>query len=306
MKAAAAMLAAGLVLVAAAGAARAWIKDDRNVHNFHYSTDVDGRVEEGSMEVDAKNSLESFRTGSRDGEVVEIHDFQIGITGIYFSGGGKCYIRSQIKAFHPGVEKVDRESSVFEMKDGILPVKSDDKSLIWVAAEEPLKDRSFLSSKILGLCGDRPIFWLHPTEPKAISLGRRKRRDARRSKRQYESGAHTPAPEDTSSPAVKNITAAEGTREEEDGGEASASAFNPENPYHRGHELEAGGLVFDPMLDHQGLCCMDCHRSYTHCERICEPLGGYWPWPYNYRGCRSACRIILPCRWWVARIMGIV
>uniref|UniRef100_A0AAY4DJ27 Leukocyte cell-derived chemotaxin 1 n=1 Tax=Denticeps clupeoides TaxID=299321 RepID=A0AAY4DJ27_9TELE len=270
MKAAAAMLAAGLVLVAAAGAARAWIKDDRNVHNFHYSTDVDGRVEEGSMEVDAKNSLESFRTGSRDGEVVEIHDFQI---GSIFNWRGKCYIRSQIKAFHPGVEKVDRESSVFEMKDGILPVKSDDKSLIWVAAEEPLKDRSFLSSKILGLCGDRPIFWLHPTD----------------------------------SPAVKNITAAEGTREEEDGGEASASAFNPENPYHqRGHELEAGGLVFDPMLDHQGLCCMDCHRSYTHCERICEPLGGYWPWPYNYRGCRSACRIILPCRWWVARIMGIV
>uniref|UniRef100_A0AAY4DJ91 Leukocyte cell-derived chemotaxin 1 n=1 Tax=Denticeps clupeoides TaxID=299321 RepID=A0AAY4DJ91_9TELE len=244
MKAAAAMLAAGLVLVAAAGAARAWIKDDRNVHNFHYSTDVDGRVEEGSMEVDAKNSLESFRTGSRDGEVVEIHDFQI---GSIFNWRGKCYIRSQIKAFHPGVEKVDRESSVFEMKDGILPVKSDDKSLIWVAAEEPLKDRSFLSSKILGLCGDRPIFWLHPTEPKENS---------------------------------KTLP--------------------------RGHELEAGGLVFDPMLDHQGLCCMDCHRSYTHCERICEPLGGYWPWPYNYRGCRSACRIILPCRWWVARIMGIV
>uniref|UniRef100_A0AAY4DJN1 Leukocyte cell-derived chemotaxin 1 n=1 Tax=Denticeps clupeoides TaxID=299321 RepID=A0AAY4DJN1_9TELE len=174
------------------------------VHNFHYSTDVDGRVEEGSMEVDAKTA---WRASER------------GITGIYFSGGGKCYIRSQIKAFHPG-------------KDGILPVKSDDKSLIWVAAEEPLKDRSFLSSKILGLCGDRPIFWLHPTEPKAISLGRRKRRDARRS------------------------------------------------------NWRQVALVFDPM--------------------ICEPLGGYWPWPYNYRGCRSACRIILPCRWWVARIMGIV
>uniref|UniRef100_A0AAY4DJZ5 Leukocyte cell-derived chemotaxin 1 n=1 Tax=Denticeps clupeoides TaxID=299321 RepID=A0AAY4DJZ5_9TELE len=272
MKAAAAMLAAGLVLVAAAGAARAWIKDDRNVRPRR-----------------SVNLSLSGRNAEYHTVIVLINEILQGITGIYFSGGGKCYIRSQIKAFHPGVEKVDRESSVFEMV----------RSLIWVAAEEPLKDRSFLSSKILGLCGDRPIFWLHPTE--------RKRRDARRSKRQYESGAHTPAPEDTSSPAVKNITAAEGTREEEDGGEASASAFNPENPYHqRGHELEAGGLVFDPMLDHQGLCCMDCHRSYTHCERICEPLGGYWPWPYNYRGCRSACRIILPCRWWVARIMGIV
>uniref|UniRef100_A0AAY4DJI7 Leukocyte cell-derived chemotaxin 1 n=1 Tax=Denticeps clupeoides TaxID=299321 RepID=A0AAY4DJI7_9TELE len=242
------------------------------VHNFHYSTDVDGRVEEGSMEWWRSTTfkLGVFSTGAGNAEyhtvIVLINEILQGITGIYFSGGGKCYIRSQIKAFHPG-------------KDGILPVKSDDKSLIWVAAEEPLKDRSFLSSKILGLCGDRPIFWLHPTErfcsntclrnsethtllcvhatiaiptlgfTPAISLGRRKRRDARRSKRQYESGAHTPAPEDTSSPAVKN----------------------------------------------------------THCRRgICEPLGGYWPWPYNYRGCRSACRIILPCRWWVARIMGIV
>uniref|UniRef100_A0AAY4DJG4 Leukocyte cell-derived chemotaxin 1 n=1 Tax=Denticeps clupeoides TaxID=299321 RepID=A0AAY4DJG4_9TELE len=204
MKAAAAMLAAGLVLVAAAGAARAWIKDDRNVR--------------------PRRSVNLSLSGASE---------RAGITGIYFSGGGKCYIRSQIKAFHPGVEKVDRESS----KDGILPVKSDDKSLIWVAAEEPLKDRSFLSSKILGLCGDRPIFWLHPTEPK----------------------------------------------EEEDGGEDQRPLFNPENPYHVSPQV---ALVFDPM--------------------ICEPLGGYWPWPYNYRGCRSACRIILPCRWWVARIMGIV
>uniref|UniRef100_A0AAY4DMZ9 Leukocyte cell-derived chemotaxin 1 n=1 Tax=Denticeps clupeoides TaxID=299321 RepID=A0AAY4DMZ9_9TELE len=208
------------------------------VHNFHYSTDVDGRVEEGSMEVDAKTAwraseraaetekwwrsttfkLGVFSTGAGNAEyhtvIVLINEILQGITGIYFSGGGKCYIRSQIKAFHPGVEKVDRESSVFEM------------SLIWVAAEEPLKDRSFLSSKILGLCGDRPIFWLHPTEPKGIS-------------------------QDSVVTSWRQVA-----------------------------------LVFDPM--------------------ICEPLGGYWPWPYNYRGCRSACRIILPCRWWVARIMGIV
>lgn len=69
---------------------------------------------------------------------------------------------------------------------------------------------------------------------------------------------------------------------------------------------EPGAMTFDPMLDHQGICCSECRRSYTHCQRICEPLQGYWPWPYNFRGCQVACRVILPCRWWVARILGVV
>ncbi|KAG7282900.1 hypothetical protein CRUP_018400 [Coryphaenoides rupestris] len=60
------------------------------------------------------------------------------------------------------------------------------------------------------------------------------------------------------------------------------------------------------MLDHLGICCSECRRSYTHCQRVCEPLRGYWPWPYNYAGCRVACRVIMPCRWWVARILGVV
>ncbi|KAG7252085.1 hypothetical protein CRUP_005674 [Coryphaenoides rupestris] len=69
---------------------------------------------------------------------------------------------------------------------------------------------------------------------------------------------------------------------------------------------EEGTMTFDPMLDHQGICCIDCHRSYTQCQRICEPLGGYEPWPYHYRGCRVACRAIMPCRWWMGRILGIL
>lgn len=65
-------------------------------------------------------------------------------------------------------------------------------------------------------------------------------------------------------------------------------------------------MNIDPMLDHQGVCCNECRRGYTHCQRICEPLGGYHPWPYHYRGCRVACRVIMPCNWWVARILGLV
>lgn len=71
-------------------------------------------------------------------------------------------------------------------------------------------------------------------------------------------------------------------------------------------EGEEGTMTFDPMLDHTGVCCTECRRSYTQCQRICEPLGGFEPWPYHYRGCRVACRAIMPCRWWVGRILGIL
>lgn len=55
-------------------------------------------------------------------------------------------------------------------EDEIMPVKFDEKSLIWVAADRPLKNSSFLSTKILDLCGDLPIFWLQHTYPKGSSL----------------------------------------------------------------------------------------------------------------------------------------
>lgn len=55
-------------------------------------------------------------------------------------------------------------------EDEIMPVKFDEKSLIWVAADRPLKNSSFLSTKILDLCGDLPIFWLQPTYPKGSSV----------------------------------------------------------------------------------------------------------------------------------------
>lgn len=74
-------------------------------------------------------------------------------------------------------------------------------------------------------------------------------------------------------------------------------------PPQRGLEGEAGGMN---VLDHQGVCCAECRRPYTHCQRICEPLRGANVWPYHYRGCRVGCRVIMPCNWWVARILGLV
>lgn len=43
-----------------------------------------------------------------------------------------------------------------------MPAKFED-DLVWVAADTPLSDSTFLSNKIKDLCGDLPIFWLRPT-----------------------------------------------------------------------------------------------------------------------------------------------
>ncbi|XP_035266933.1 leukocyte cell-derived chemotaxin 1-like [Anguilla anguilla] len=311
---------AALLLFGAVGAFYFWKVNDKNVYNVHYSMSINGKVEEGSMEIDARNNLERFRTGSGDEEAVEVHDFHIGITGIRFSGGEKCYIKTQPKAHLPEVETLNKESMVFDLEDEIMPVKFDEESLIWVAGDQPLKDSSFLSAKILDLCRDLPIFWLRPAYPKD---GRRKRRDILRAKRQsqprsYDMQTFEEAAEERNTISRGLDTTAKRATEEDDNDngdddddeeeeeEEEDRTYNPENPYHRNAEGEEGTMVFDPMLDHQGICCTECRRSHTHCQRICEPLGGYWPWPYDYRGCRVACRVIMPCRWWVARILGIV
>lgn len=53
-----------------------------------------------------------------------------------------------------------------------MPVKYEENSLIWVAVDQPVKDNSFLSPKILELCDDLPIFWLKPMYPKGkIEIG---------------------------------------------------------------------------------------------------------------------------------------
>nr|XP_046260848.1 leukocyte cell-derived chemotaxin 1-like [Scatophagus argus] len=292
-----------LMLCASMAALYLWKDSDKNVYNVRYSMNINGEVRQGSMEIDSDNNLERFKTGSGAEEAVEIHDFQIGITGIRVFGGEKCYIKSQIKANLPHMGG-DNKELMFDLTDEVMPVRFDEEFLIWVATEQPLKDTSFLSNKILGLCRELPIYWLQPIYPKD---GERRKRDTQRAKRQFnmeefetaagESGPVSHAEDDTSRVA-----------EEEEGAQSTeGSAYNPENPYHRsGGAREDGAMTFDTMLDHQGICCSECQRSYTHCQRICEPLHGYWPWPYNYRGCQVACRVIMPCRWWVARILGVV
>uniref|UniRef100_A0A2K6A6N8 Leukocyte cell-derived chemotaxin 1 n=1 Tax=Mandrillus leucophaeus TaxID=9568 RepID=A0A2K6A6N8_MANLE len=263
------------------------------IYNVHYTMSINGKLQDGSMEIDAGNNLETFKMGSGAEEAIEVNDFQNGITGIRFAGGEKCYIKAQVKARIPEVGAVTKQSISSELEGKIMPVKYEENSLIWVAVDQPVKDNSFLSSKVLELCGDLPIFWLKPTYPKEIQ---RERREVVRkivpttTKRPHNGPQGNPGAGRLNNETRPSI-------------QEDSQAFNPDNPY---HQQEGESMTFDPRLDHEGICCIECRRSYTHCQKICEPLGGYYPWPYNYQGCRSACRVIMPCSWWVARILGMV
>uniref|UniRef100_A0A3Q3A5R9 Leukocyte cell-derived chemotaxin 1 n=1 Tax=Kryptolebias marmoratus TaxID=37003 RepID=A0A3Q3A5R9_KRYMA len=182
LKAGLAVLVAGalLLLLGAAGAFYFWNNNEKHVYNVHYSMSINGKVEEGSMEIDTANNMERFSTGSGEDEAVEVHDFEIGITGIRFSGGEKCYIKTQVKARLPDEDTLNKESMTFDLEDEVMPAKFED-DLIWVAAGAPLSDSTFLSSKIKDLCGDLPIFWLRPTYS---TSGKRKRRAAPHQRRQ--------------------------------------------------------------------------------------------------------------------------
>ncbi|XP_054643520.1 leukocyte cell-derived chemotaxin 1 [Dunckerocampus dactyliophorus] len=296
------VLIVGAVLMICASMAALLLRkeSERNVYSVHYSMNINGEAREGSVEIDSDDNVERFKTRSGDEEAVEIRDFQSGITAIRFFGGDKCYIKSQIKGNLPRMGAHNKESLMSDLADEDMPVRFDDEFLIWVSSEQPLKDTAFLSRKILALCEELPIYWLQPLIPKdGERRKRRRRRNAQRAKRQ----SHV---------EVLEVAGKEGFSRLEDGREEGpqsdvGSGFNPENPYHRsGDAGEGNAVTFDSMLDHQGICCSECQRGYTHCQRICEPLRGHWPWPYNYRGCQVACRVIMPCRWWVARILGIV
>ncbi|GLD51366.1 leukocyte cell-derived chemotaxin 1 [Lates japonicus] len=160
LKAGIAVLIAGalLLLLGAVGAFYFWNNNEKHVYNVHYSMSINGKVEEGSMEIDTANNMERFSTGSGADEAVEVHDFEIGITGIRFSGGEKCYIKTQVKARLPDVEALNKDSMTFDLEDEVMPAKFEE-DLIWVAADTPRL--RLPQQQDQGPKGDLPIFWLH-------------------------------------------------------------------------------------------------------------------------------------------------
>ncbi|NWU98818.1 CNMD protein, partial [Upupa epops] len=278
-----------LLLAGAIGAFYFWKSTERQVYNVHYTMSINGKVQDGSMEIDAGNNLETFKTGRGSEEAVEVHDFRIGITGIRFAEGEKCYIKAQPKARVPDVDATAKATLSAELESPNLQGRLQTGRLLEVA---------------LQALGQLDRFY--PTRP----LINNQRRETKRNRRQLESNSDTEdseaAPGGGNPRAPSPQLTQELSHQSNDSrplGQETDETLNPDNPY---NQLEGEGLPFDPMLDHLGVCCIECRRSYTQCQRICEPLLGYYPWPYNYQGCRTACRIIMPCSWWVARIMGVL
>ncbi|XP_043560426.1 tenomodulin [Chiloscyllium plagiosum] len=267
-----------LLLLGSFGAHYYWEQRESKVYDIFYRININGTVKESLMKVDAVNSFETFTTGNGSEESVEIHDFKSGLTGIWFAGGEKCYIKRQNKMILPNTAPIKNDEELISLQDEMMPVKFDE-TVVWVAAEHPIKDQRFLlNSKVLEVCGNLPIYWLRPSYLKDPGF--------------YDFGE----PEKVEEDEFTTHSETEPNRKR-----PSRSVDDDDLNDYTEH-----GLYIDPWYDQNGFCCALCRRGHQYCQRVCEPLGGYMPYPYHYRGCRVICRIIMPCNWWVARILGRV
>ncbi|XP_051790445.1 tenomodulin [Erpetoichthys calabaricus] len=261
-----------------------WIPSAAKVYDLHYKVLIDGEERNGIMEIDSRHKMEIFQTGNGTEEVIEIHDYKNGITGIRFSKNQKCYIRTQTKVL-PNVTSPENPENV-ELEEETSKMNLDN-SEVWVPAEEPIENRAFLlDSKIFEVCKNMPIHWIHPLYLKDadfhdiedISLSNEDNTDEDLSQFQKDTEANQ-----------------EGKRRVRD-----VMVDVPVNDYRE------NGVELDHRLDERGICCQYCRQGVRFCQRYFEPLRGYMPYPYYYQGGRVICRIIMPCNWWIARMLGRV
>lgn len=233
------------------------------------------------MEIDPRNKIETFRTENGSDNAVEIHDFKHGITGIYFAGLEKCFIKTQKKEI-PAVEETE-----LEVEEGEITTTIYEESVFWMPSETPIEDKDFLkNSRILELCHNKSLHWIFPASPSASEF------------QDFDDG------EDDESGAEQKLLLPKDQRGEKQSGKRQSRSLTEEDlPVNDYREV---GLDFHPSWDHQGYCCTHCRRGQRYCRRVCEPLRGYYPYPYCYGSGRVICRIIMPCNWWVARMLGRV
>ncbi|KAG8144543.1 hypothetical protein E2320_013035 [Naja naja] len=96
------------------------------------------------LKIDPLTWTETFHTGKGREEVLEIHDFKNGITGLFFMGDPKCLLQNQIKGI-PEASQMEMEALEAEE----IAVTYFEQSVLWVPGEEPIENKDFLKdSKI--------------------------------------------------------------------------------------------------------------------------------------------------------------
>ncbi|NXK65200.1 TNMD protein, partial [Sylvietta virens] len=266
-----------------------WNPAPRKVYDMEHTFFSNGEKKKIVMEIDPLARTETFSSGNGSEEILEIHDFKNGITGIFFVGLQKCFIKTQTK-----VLPETTEAKIPELEGQEITTTYFEQSVVWVPGEKPIQNKEFLkSSKIFDICKNVTIFWIHPTPIAAPEMANLE-------------GAEEEAPE----LLVDNQSWLDG------GSEHELEKDTQAGPKRRARQLteedlpvndySENGLEFHPLWDERGYCCAQCRRAHRYCRRVCEPLLGYYPYPYCYQGGRVICRIIMPCNWWIARMLGRV
>nr|XP_009683262.1 PREDICTED: tenomodulin [Struthio camelus australis] len=209
-----------------------------------------------------------------------------GITGIFFVGLQKCFIKTQTK-----VIAETTEAKIPELEGEEITSTYFEQSMVWVPGEKPIQNKEFLkSSKIFDICRNVTIYWIHPTLIAAPELA-----DLREGEGDTEL-------------LVNNQNWLDGGNEHEVEKDAQPG------PKRRARQLTEedlpvndyteNGLEFHPLWDERGYCCAQCRRANRYCRRGWgPPLGST---THCYQGGRVICRIIMPCNWWIARMLGRV
>ncbi|KAM9849997.1 tenomodulin isoform 2-T2 [Aulostomus maculatus] len=245
-----------------------WSPSQGKVYDHQYKAVLDGVETDSVMEIDPGQHVEIFRMGNGSEEVLEVHDFKNGITGIRFAEHQRCYIRTQTRKLPTQAEVDDEDRELVMDETEAADMKVED-SQVWVPAEEPIVNPAFLfNSKIWEICQELPIHWIHPSPLSDAEIHEMENVDA--------PDAELP-------------------------GQRFARDVLDHVPVNDYRDV---GIELDNRLDDRGYCCQHCRRGYHHCRRYHEPLGGFNPWPYYYQGGRVICQIVMPCNWWIARMLG--
>uniref|UniRef100_A0A8C3V1G7 Tenomodulin n=1 Tax=Catharus ustulatus TaxID=91951 RepID=A0A8C3V1G7_CATUS len=277
-----------------------WNPAPRKVYDMEHTFFSNGEKKKIVMEIDPLARTETFSSGNGSEEILEIHDFKNGITGIFFVGLQKCFIKTQTK-----VLPETTEAKIPELEGQEITTTYFEQSVVWVPGKT-------LVCRGLFLCLGTKFWWGHSflllhLSPCSVVI---------------DSNIWT-------LPAAPELANLEGAEEAADpgllmdsqgwldgGSEQELQKDTQGGPKRRARQLteedlpvndySENGLEFHPLWDERGYCCAQCRRANRYCQRVCEPLLGYHPYPYCYQGGRVICRIIMPCNWWIARMLGRV